>query len=44
MFPVKLFFPEGQLVDDRCPDCSRDVQKIEEDCYYFFDVSLFFLK
>lgn len=33
--PCETFFPETQLVDKRCPDCSREVQSIRENCYFF---------
>ena len=33
--PCESFFTESQLVDGKCPDCGRDVQKKEEEAYFF---------
>lgn len=33
--PCETFLTEGQLVDDKCPDCKRDVEKIKESSYFF---------
>jgi len=31
----EAFFTEGQLVDGKCPDCQRPVDKITEESYFF---------
>lgn len=33
--PCESFFTETQLVDGKCPDCGRSVEKLSEECYYF---------
>ena len=33
--PCETFFTETQLVDGKCPDCGRDVQKMKEESYFF---------
>ncbi len=33
--PCETFFTESQLVDGKCPDCGRPVEKASEECYYF---------
>ena len=33
--PCESFFTESQLVDGKCPDCGRDVQKASEEAYFF---------
>jgi len=33
--PCETFFTERQLVDGKCPDCGRDVEKVEEESYFF---------
>lgn len=33
--PCESFVPESQLVDGKCPDCGREVQKAHEEAYYF---------
>ncbi|OED34156.1 methionine--tRNA ligase [PVC group bacterium (ex Bugula neritina AB1)] len=33
--PCESFFPEKQLEDKKCPDCSRDVESLKETCYFF---------
>lgn len=33
--PCETFFTETQLVDGKCPDCGRDVEKAHEETYYF---------
>lgn len=33
--PCETFFTETQLVDGKCPDCGRDVQKMKEEAYFF---------
>jgi methionyl-tRNA synthetase len=33
--PCESFFTETQLVDGKCPDCGREVNKTSEDAYFF---------
>ena len=33
--PCESFFTETQLVDGKCPDCGREVQKAHEEAYFF---------
>ena len=33
--PCESFFTESQLVDGKCPDCGRPVQKAKEPAYFF---------
>ncbi len=33
--PCESFFTEHQLVDGKCPDCGRDVEKVKEESYFF---------
>lgn len=33
--PCETFLTDGQLVDDKCPDCKREVEKIKESSYFF---------
>lgn len=33
--PCETYFTESQLVDGKCPDCGREVKKMQEDCYFF---------
>ncbi len=33
--PCESFFTEGQLVDDKCPDCGREVKNTKEEAYFF---------
>ncbi|OOB79007.1 MAG: methionine--tRNA ligase [Epulopiscium sp. Nuni2H_MBin003] len=33
--PCESFFTEHQLVDGKCPDCNRDVEKVKEEAYFF---------
>ena len=33
--PCESFFTETQLVDGKCPDCGREVQKMKEETYFF---------
>jgi methionyl-tRNA synthetase len=33
--PCETFWLERQLVDGKCPDCGRDVEKIREESYFF---------
>lgn len=33
--PCETFFRETDLVDGKCPDCGREVQKVQEDNYFF---------
>ena len=33
--PCESFFTETQLVDGKCPDCGREVQKTKETAYFF---------
>lgn len=32
--PCESFFTESQLIDGKCPDCGRKVQKTKEDAYF----------
>lgn len=32
--PCESFFTETQLVDGKCPDCGREVQKTKEEAYF----------
>jgi methionyl-tRNA synthetase len=32
--PCESFFTESQLVDGKCPDCGREVQKTSEEAYF----------
>ena len=32
--PCESFFTESQLIDGKCPDCGREVQKAEEEAYF----------
>ena len=32
--PCESFFTESQLVDGKCPDCGREVQKAKEEAYF----------
>ena len=32
--PCESFFTESQLVDGKCPDCGREVEKAEEEAYF----------
>ena len=32
--PCESFFTESQLVDGKCPDCGREVQKSSEEAYF----------
>lgn len=32
--PCESFFTESQLVDGKCPDCGREVQKAQEEAYF----------
>ena len=32
--PCESFFTETQLVDGKCPDCGRDVEKAKEEAYF----------
>ena len=32
--PCESFWTESQLVDGKCPDCGREVQKSEEEAYF----------
>lgn len=31
----EAFFTEGQLIEGKCPDCRREVEKISEQSYFF---------
>ncbi len=31
----ETYWPESQLVDGKCPDCGRKVEKLKEDSYFF---------
>ncbi|ATP38601.1 methionine--tRNA ligase [Solibacillus sp. R5-41] len=33
--PCESYYTETQLVDGKCPDCNRDVQKVKEQSYFF---------
>lgn len=33
--PCETFLTETQLVDGRCPDCRREVEKLKEESYFF---------
>ncbi len=33
--PCETFFTQRQLVNGKCPDCGRDVEKIKEESYFF---------
>ncbi|UKS31163.1 methionine--tRNA ligase [Paenibacillus sp. HWE-109] len=33
--PDESFFPESKLVDGKCPDCGRQVEKMKEQTYFF---------
>jgi len=33
--PCETFWPETKLVDGRCPDCEREVQRLREESYFF---------
>jgi methionyl-tRNA synthetase len=33
--PCESFYTETQLVDGKCPDCGREVQKASEEAYFF---------
>ncbi len=33
--PCESFWTESQLVDGKCPDCGREVQKEKEESYFF---------
>lgn len=33
--PCETFWLERQLVDGKCPDCNRDVEKVREESYFF---------
>jgi len=33
--PCESFWTESQLVDEKCPDCSRPVQQAKEEAYFF---------
>lgn len=33
--PCETFFTERQLVDGKCPDCGRPVEKASEEAYFF---------
>ena len=33
--PCENYFTEFQLKDGKCPDCGREVKKMEEDAYFF---------
>jgi len=33
--PCESFWTDTQLVEGKCPDCGREVQKIKEECYFF---------
>ncbi len=33
--PCESFFTERQLVDGKCPDCGREVQRVKEESYFF---------
>jgi len=33
--PCETFLTENQLVDNKCPDCKRPVEKLKEESYFF---------
>ena len=33
--PCESFFTSSQLVDDKCPDCGREVKAAKEEAYFF---------
>ena len=33
--PDESFYTESQLIDGKCPDCGREVQKAKEESYFF---------
>ena len=33
--PCETFFTEHQLIDCKCPDCKREVEKVKEESYFF---------
>ena len=33
--PCETYFTETQLVDEKCPDCGRDVRLMKEEAYFF---------
>ncbi|GGH88346.1 methionyl-tRNA synthetase [Pullulanibacillus pueri] len=33
--PCESFYTETQLVDGKCPDCGRPVEKVKEESYFF---------
>lgn len=33
--PCESYFTERQLVENNCPDCSRPVEKVKEESYFF---------
>lgn len=33
--PCEAFFTETQIVDGKCPDCGRPVQRMKEEAYFF---------
>ena len=33
--PCESFFTDAQLVDNKCPDCGREVYKSKEEAYFF---------
>lgn len=33
--PCETYFTETQLVDEKCPDCGRDVKRMKEESYFF---------
>ncbi|MDF2699873.1 MAG: methionyl-tRNA synthetase [Haloplasmataceae bacterium] len=33
--PCESFFTETQLVDHKCPDCGREVNRVKEEAYFF---------
>ncbi len=33
--PCEAYFTDLQLIDDKCPDCGRDVERHSEEAYFF---------
>lgn len=33
--PCETFWTQSQLIDGKCPDCRRDVEKLKEESYFF---------
>ena len=33
--PCESYYKEKELIDGKCPDCNREVNLVEEECYFF---------